>query len=366
MTIQLEQLAKTYADSEVPVLTDVSVQVADNEFFVIVGPSGCGKSTLLRMIAGLTSISAGQLKINGVLANDLPPKARQLAMVFQSYALYPFLTVAANVGFGLKARHFSAPEIQQRVAHALKMVNLTELKDRKPKALSGGQRQRVALARAIASDAKICLMDEPLSNLDAQLRARMRLELKQLQQQLGLTVIYVTHDQVEAMTMADRVMILNEHQVQQIDTPINVYQNPKNEFVAQFFGTPQINLLTATVTGHQLQVTPDLNLAVTRPLPEGTALCVGIRPNQLQFKLTSRNANARIQTVAYLGDKLVATARLSDDQAVRLVSAETTTLAPGDLIAITGAQQVVLFDNATGKLITTEQEVAARATIAVG
>lgn len=187
------------------------------------------------MIAGLISISSGKLIINDQLANEMPPKDRKLSMVFQSYALYPFMSVFENVAFGLKSRKIDKQEINNRVKEALSLVDLQTLADRKPRSLSGGQRQRVALARAIASDASFCLMDEPLSNLDAQLRAKMRMELKVLQRKLGLTVIYVTHDQVEAMTMADCVLVLQNHKVQQLDTPLNIYQHPKNEFVASFF-----------------------------------------------------------------------------------------------------------------------------------
>lgn len=355
MAIRLERLEKTYPESEQPVLTDVSVEVKDGEFFVIVGPSGCGKSTLLRMIAGLTSITAGRLLINDQPANELPPKDRQLSMVFQSYALFPFLSVEANVGFGLKARHQTPAEITERVNYALEMVNLTEFRTRKPKALSGGQRQRVALARAIASEAKICLMDEPLSNLDAQLRAKMRIELKQLQRKLGLTVIYVTHDQVEAMTMADRVMVLNHRRVQQIDTPLNLYQRPKNEFVASFFGTPQINLLAATVQQQHLLINADLDFAIERPIEDGTEVTVGIRPNQLQFQVTVRNANARIESVAYLGDQVVAIAVLSDDQTVRLVSDNAQLIKVGDLIRITGVSELTVFEKKTGNLMLVEK-----------
>lgn len=363
MVIRLERLEKVYPESEQTVLTDISVEVKDGEFFVIVGPSGCGKSTLLRMIAGLTPITAGRLLINEQLANKLPPKDRQLSMVFQSYALFPFLSVEANIGFGLKARHQTPAQIAERVNYALGMVNLTDLRTRKPKALSGGQRQRVALARAIASDAKICLMDEPLSNLDAQLRAKMRLELKQLQRKLGLTVIYVTHDQIEAMTMADRVMVLNNRQVQQIDTPLNLYQRPKNQFVASFFGTPQINLLSATVRQQHLLINTDLDFAIERPIADGTEVTVGIRPNQLHFQVTVRNANARIESVAYLGDQVVAMAVLSDDQTIRLVSNDAQPIKVGDLIRITGASELAVFEKDTGNLMLVEKGSELDATV---
>ncbi|MTV82583.1 ABC transporter ATP-binding protein [Secundilactobacillus folii] len=355
MTITLKQLAKKYDESSQPVLKDVSVQINDGEFFVIVGPSGCGKSTLLRMIAGLTSITAGQLTINGQLANDMPPKDRALSMVFQSYALFPFMTVAENVGFGLKSRKLPAAEIENRVKDALAMVNLTEFRLRKPKALSGGQRQRVALARAIASDAKICLMDEPLSNLDAQLRAKMRIELKQLQRNLGLTVIYVTHDQVEAMTMADRVLVLNDRKVQQVDTPVNLYQHPQNAFVAQFFGTPQINLLSADVLGNELVVDSTLHLKLNGNLNVDNKVLVGIRPSDIQIEIGPKNANARVTTVSYLGDQSVISAVLNDTQTIRILADSTISVVVDDLIKITAIEGFDVFDAHSKEFITRQK-----------
>lgn len=364
MTITLEQLSKTYEGSNQPVLKDVAVQINDGEFFVIVGPSGCGKSTLLRMIAGLTSISSGRLLINGKVANQMPPKDRALSMVFQSYALFPFMTVAENVGFGLKSRQLSSTEIEHRVDDALAMVSLSDLRDRKPKELSGGQRQRVALARAIASEAKICLMDEPLSNLDAQLRAKMRVELKQLQRSLGLTVIYVTHDQVEAMTMADRVLVLNDKKVQQVDTPVNLYQHPRNAFVAQFFGTPQINLLKADVVGHDLIVDSVLRLPLTQMRLNDSKVLVGIRPADIQIKVGPQQANARVVTVSYLGDQSVITAVLNDSQRFRIVANSQLQVAADDLIRIVGVKEFDVFDINSKELIASQKGDVNDATVA--
>ncbi|WP_203651166.1 ABC transporter ATP-binding protein [Secundilactobacillus yichangensis] len=355
MTITLEQLSKTYEGSHQPVLKDISVQINEGEFFVIVGPSGCGKSTLLRMIAGLTGISSGKLMINGEVANQMPPKDRALSMVFQSYALFPFMNVAENVGFGLKSRKLPKDEINHRVNEALAMVNLSELRDRKPKELSGGQRQRVALARAIASEAKICLMDEPLSNLDAQLRAKMRIELKQLQRNLGLTVIYVTHDQVEAMTMADRVMVLNDQKVQQVDTPENLYQHPHNSFVAQFFGTPQINLLTANVTQCELIIDSALHLPITSSRINNSKVLIGIRPADVRIRVGSQGANARVAAVSYLGDQLVITADLNDSQTIRIVAGSQMQVAPDDLIKIVGIKCFDVFDINSKELISIQK-----------
>ena len=325
MGIELQGITKTYGKAEEPVLHDVNAEIQDGELFVIVGPSGCGKSTLLRMIAGIIPITSGKLAIDGQIMNAVPPKDRKLSMVFQSYALYPFLNVADNVAFGLRARKMPAVEIEQRVGEALKLVNLTAYRDRKPRELSGGQRQRVALARAIASDSKICLMDEPLSNLDAQLRVRMRTEIRELQRKLGLTLIYVTHDQTEAMTMADHVMVLNDHHVQQIDTPLDIYNHPANHFVAQFFGTPQINLLTATTKSskatRELQVEAGLQITLPRPITVGT-YTIGMRPNQLTATPVAADAgNATVVNVETLGETTIIEAVSDQGTALRIVVA---------------------------------------------
>lgn len=306
MGITLQNITKTYDKAKQPVLNDVNAEIQDGELFVIVGPSGCGKSTLLRMIAGIIPITSGKLAINGQIMNAVPPKDRKLSMVFQSYALYPFLDVAANVAFGLQARKMPAAEVERRINAALKMVNLTAYRDRKPRELSGGQRQRVALARAIASDAKVCLMDEPLSNLDAQLRVRMRTEIRELQRKLGLTLIYVTHDQTEAMTMADHVMVLNERHVQQIDTPLDIYNHPANHFVAEFFGTPQINLLpVVTKTARNLHVAEGFQIALNQPLNAGS-YTIGIRPNQLNaVPVTDERGNGKVTNVETLGEMTI-------------------------------------------------------------
>lgn len=367
MAIELHDVTKTYADSDHPVLSDINMTVNDGEFFVIVGPSGCGKSTLLRMIAGLISISSGKLIINDQLANEIPPKDRKLSMVFQSYALYPFMSVYGNVAFGLKSRKIDKQEINNRVKEALSLVDLQTLADRKPRSLSGGQRQRVALARAIASDASFCLMDEPLSNLDAQLRAKMRMELKVLQRKLGLTVIYVTHDQVEAMTMADRVLVLQDHHVQQLDTPLNIYQHPKNEFVASFFGTPQINLLGADYGHHELVVNGSFRVPIAYPLKSGQ-YTIGIRPNEVEVTVNDRNANARVTEVSYLGDETVILADLLESaDELRLVLPNQIDVKNEDFINVKTVNRFFVFDQ-KGGLITTagakEEVTADAATIA--
>ncbi|RHW36290.1 ABC transporter ATP-binding protein [Lysinibacillus yapensis] len=239
--IELMDISKSY-NKQSDVLNGIDLQIEKGEFFVLVGPSGSGKSTLLRMIAGLEDISGGTLKINGNIVNHLPPKDRNLSMVFQNYALYPHLTVEQNILFGLNAKKIDKATQKKRLLETAEMMGLSDLLKRKPRELSGGQRQRVALARAVVSDAPLCLMDEPLSNLDAKLRANMRIEIRRLQKKLGLTMIYVTHDQVEAMTMGDRIMVLNDGIIQQVGEPIALYNKPSNLFVATFIGSPKMNL----------------------------------------------------------------------------------------------------------------------------
>ena len=242
----LKNIYKKYPGGVVAV-SDVNSEIRDKEFIVLVGPSGCGKSTTLRMIAGLEEISEGELYIGDKLVNDIAPKDRDIAMVFQNYALYPHMTVFDNMAFGLKLRKVPKPEIERKVNEAAKILDLTHLLDRKPKAMSGGQRQRVALGRAIVRSPKVFLLDEPLSNLDAKLRAQMRTEIAKIHKKLGTTFIYVTHDQTEAMTMGDRIVCMKDGFVQQIDTPQNLYENPVNKFVAGFLGSPQMNFIDATL-----------------------------------------------------------------------------------------------------------------------
>ncbi|MFA6715538.1 MAG: ABC transporter ATP-binding protein [Victivallaceae bacterium] len=236
----LEKVCKIY-DGNVKAVDNVNLEIKDREFMVLVGPSGCGKSTTLRMIAGLEEISEGTVKIGERIVNDVPPKNRDIAMVFQNYALYPHMTVYDNMAFGLKLRKFKRSEIQQRVNEAAKLLGLTDYLQRLPKALSGGQRQRVALGRAIVRKPDVFLFDEPLSNLDAKMRVQMRAEISKLHSQLETTMIYVTHDQIEAMTMGDRICVMKDGIVQQVDTPLNIYDNPANMFVAGFIGTPPMN-----------------------------------------------------------------------------------------------------------------------------
>ena len=288
--IQLNSIHKKYDNSESYSVTDFNLHIQDREFIVFVGPSGCGKSTTLRMIAGLEDISEGELVIGDTVMNDVAPKDRDIAMVFQNYALYPHMTVFDNMAFGLKLRKYSKDEIKKRVDNAADILGLTEYLDRKPAALSGGQRQRVALGRAIVRDAKVFLMDEPLSNLDAKLRVAMRAEIAKLHRRLNTTTIYVTHDQTEAMTMADRIVIMKDGFVQQIGSPKEVYDTPVNVFVAGFIGSPAMNFFNVTLqdgvitNGEGLKLT--LPAGKRRVLEEkgynGKELIFGVRPEDIQ------------------------------------------------------------------------------------
>ncbi len=275
-------------------IVDLNLEIADGEFLVLVGPSGCGKSTALRMVAGLEDISSGDLRIGDRLVNDVHPKDRDIAMVFQNYALYPHMSVADNIGFALKLAKVPKQEIAERVRKAASTLDLTEQLDKKPGQLSGGQRQRVAMGRAIVRQPKAFLMDEPLSNLDAKLRVQMRAEIATLQRSLGVTTVYVTHDQVEAMTMGDRVAVLKRGYLQQVDTPQNLYDSPDNVFVAGFIGSPSMNLMNASLAGtaeapsvklgsHTLSIDP--KVLATRPALAGylgQRLVVGLRPEDLE------------------------------------------------------------------------------------
>jgi ABC-type sugar transport system ATPase subunit len=287
--IRLEHVNKVYP-SGVKAVEDVSLHIRDGEFMILLGPSGCGKSTTLRMIAGLEGISSGDIHIGGERANDVDPRDRNLAFVFQNYALYPHMTVAANLSFGLRLRHAPRDEITRRVADAASLLGIEPLLDRKPSALSGGQRQRVALGRALVRDPVAFLLDEPLSNLDAKLRAGMRRELVKLHRTLGRTIVHVTHDQVEAMTMGERICIMNEGRIVQVGSPLEVYRNPANLFVAGFLASPPMNLLKGEIdlSGEQ----PVLRLgALALPVPDGYAaqalpatgspIVLGIRPEDI-------------------------------------------------------------------------------------
>ncbi|MGF9693062.1 sn-glycerol-3-phosphate ABC transporter ATP-binding protein UgpC [Rhizobium sp. 0TCS1.26] len=284
-SVGLRHLVKSYGALQV--VHDVSLTVDDGEFIALVGPSGCGKSTLLRMIAGLEDITDGEVVIGGKVVNALTPRERNIAMVFQSYALYPHMTVAENMGFNLKLAGVAKPEITSRVNEAARMLALEDLLDRKPSQLSGGQRQRVAMGRAIVRDPAVFLFDEPLSNLDAKLRVAMRTEIKSLHQKVGTTSIYVTHDQIEAMTLADRIVVLNAGRIEQVGTPMQLYRTPANLFVAGFIGSPAMNLIEGTIDGDndlpvvRLAEGAAITISPERKVKRGQSVKIGLRPEHM-------------------------------------------------------------------------------------
>jgi multiple sugar transport system ATP-binding protein len=324
--IDLDHLYKKYDDAEDYSVEDFDLHIKDKEFIVFVGPSGCGKSTTLRMIAGLEDISKGELNIDSQVMNDVAPKDRNIAMVFQSYALYPHMSVYDNMAFGLKLRHYKKADIDQRVQNAANILGLTDFLQRKPSALSGGQRQRVALGRAIVRDAPIFLMDEPLSNLDAKLRVSMRAEIAKLHQRLNTTTIYVTHDQTEAMTMADRVVVMSVGHVQQIGTPAQVYENPRNQFVAGFMGSPSMNFFNMRYSNGMVSDGKTIQLKVpagrARILDDqgydGKEIIFGIRPEDIHSEQAFLETwpDAIVNSVVSVSELLGATEQLylkSDD-----------------------------------------------------
>lgn len=308
-SVQLDQVRKVYDNGQVAV-QGATFQVADGELMVLVGPSGCGKSTLLRMIAGLEQISGGTLKIGERVVNEVAPKDRDIAMVFQSYALYPHMTVAENLAFGLKLRKHDKATIQARVKAAAETLGLTSMLDKLPKAMSGGQRQRVALGRALVREPAVFLLDEPLSNLDAKLRTSVRTEIARLHRQLGTTMIYVTHDQVEAMTLGQRIVVLKDGQIQQIDTPMALYDRPANLFVAGFLGSPAMNVLRGTAAAQGLQLETGVlvpwNGAAPAAAGTGRSLIVGVRPEDLHLAEPGAPGSfaATIETVEPVGNEI--------------------------------------------------------------
>jgi multiple sugar transport system ATP-binding protein len=312
-SVRLRGIRKTYGDN--PVIKGIDLDIEDGQFVVFVGPSGCGKSTLLRMIAGLEDITDGTLELGGVVSNTVEPARRGIAMVFQSYALYPHMTVAENMGFALKLAKVPQAEVAQRVRHAAEILQIAHLLERKPKALSGGQRQRVAIGRAIVRKPEVFLFDEPLSNLDAALRAQTRVELARLHKDLKATMIYVTHDQVEAMTLGERIVVFNAGRIEQVGTPLDLYERPANLFVAGFLGSPRMNAFPATLAGQAgglatvrvpggglVQVAADAGQAGA-----GAALTLGVRPEHLRLDGAGEGGiPGRLALVEYLGDVTLA------------------------------------------------------------
>ncbi len=312
--VKLENIKKEY-DGGVVAVKDVNVEIKDKEFVVLVGPSGCGKSTTLRMIAGLEDISGGTLMIDGKVMNDVAPKDRDIAMVFQNYALYPHMSVYENMAFGLKLRKFPKDEIENRVREAAKILSIEEYLDRKPKALSGGQRQRVAVGRAIVRKPKVFLFDEPLSNLDAKMRVQMRTEISKLHQRLDATMIYVTHDQTEAMTMGDRIVVMKDGNVMQIDTPLNLYDRPVNKFVAGFIGSPAMNFIEGTITKSGKMQFSEKGSQIIVDIPKekqklldayiGKEVWLGIRPEHISLDGSSKSkVPASVEVVEPMGNEI--------------------------------------------------------------
>ena len=343
--VTLHHVKKSYGDA--PVIHGVDIDIADGEFVVLVGPSGCGKSTLLRMIAGLETITDGEISIGSRVVNDLDPKDRDIAMVFQNYALYPHMTVETNMGFSLEHRGASKAEIAERVNWAADILGLKPLLKRYPRQLSGGQRQRVAMGRAIVRNPQVFLFDEPLSNLDAKLRVVMRGEIKGLHQRLGVTTVYVTHDQVEAMTMADKIVVMNAGKVEQIGAPLDLYDRPANQFVAGFIGSPAMNFIGGKITPSGFAAA-----GITLPLPPGitgdTAV-YGIRPEH--FALASAGLPATVLLVEPMGSETQVTMTLGEHKIIG-VFRERVQAQPGSTITVQpDLANIHLFDASTGQRI---------------
>jgi multiple sugar transport system ATP-binding protein len=363
-TVTFEHVNKQYGDFLA--VNDLNLEIGDGEFMVLVGPSGCGKTTSLRMIAGLEEITSGTLRIGDRVVNDVPPKDRDIAMVFQSYALYPHMTVRENLAFGLKLRKVPKPDIERRVKEAAETIQLQKLLDRKPKELSGGQRQRVALGRAIVREPAVFLMDEPLSNLDAKLRVQTRAEIARLHQRLETTVVYVTHDQVEAMTMGTRIAVMNEGILQQVGTPQTLYDTPINRFVAGFIGSPSMNFVEVTHEGDRLVGPGDWAIPVPSRARSiagdgGRKLVAGFRPEHLEVgDLGGENATfqARADVVEYLGHEELLHVSAADQDVVAIVDSEHR-IRPGDVIKLAlPLDKLHLFDVESGEALTTDRAAA--------
>ena len=345
-SVTLSAVKKSYGQTDV--IHGVDIDIADGEFVILVGPSGCGKSTLLRMVAGLESITGGEIRIGERQVNNLPPKERDIAMVFQNYALYPHMTVGKNMAFSMELRKAPKAEIEERVQKAARILGLDALLHRYPRELSGGQRQRVAMGRAIVRDPQVFLFDEPLSNLDAKLRVSMRTEIKELHQRLKTTTVYVTHDQVEAMTMADKIVVLHDGRVEQIGAPLDLYDRPRNLFVAGFIGSPSMNFLGGRIEGGVFRADEGFSL----PLPvgaaasEGQKVTYGLRPEHI--RLDGAGIEARVNVVEPMGSETQVVADLSGHTLTCLFR-ERISARPGEIIRIapdTGYTH--LFDAETG------------------
>jgi multiple sugar transport system ATP-binding protein len=343
--VTLKQVRKSFGST--PVVHGVDISIDDGEFCVLVGPSGCGKSTLLRMIAGLEEASGGEMRIGARVVNDVAPKERDIAMVFQNYALYPHMTVFDNMAFSLKLAHASREEIRQRVDEAARILGLTEYLGRFPRQLSGGQRQRVAMGRAIVRKPQVFLFDEPLSNLDAKLRVQMRTEIKALHQRLKTTSIYVTHDQIEAMTMADKIVVMNGGKVEQIGTPLELYDDPDNLFVAGFIGSPAMNFIPGKFTAGGIVAAGNVTLSAPAgvPLEPGREVIVGVRPEHLM--VSDAGLPAEVVVVEPTGADTQIYCRIAGVDVTAVVR-ERHTFRPGETVRL-APQLTFLFDPASGQ-----------------
>ena len=349
-SVTIDKVIKRYGSAEV--IHGIDAAIGDGEFVVLVGPSGCGKSTLLRMIAGLEDISGGTISIGGKVVNTLPPKSRDISMVFQNYALYPHMTVEENMAFSLTLAGAGKAEKEKKVREAAEILGLENLLQRKPKALSGGQRQRVAMGRSIVRNPQVFLFDEPLSNLDAKLRVQMRGEIKSLHRRLGTTMVYVTHDQVEAMTMADRIVVMQAGRIEQIGTPLELYDHPANAFVAQFIGSPAMNLFPATVAGGKLilQNGQPSGLAAPSAVQEGQKLLIGKRPEEIGLGAEG-DLHATVENIEPTGSEAFIELKLGD-QLVSVVLRERPWFDVGSKQTLTLTKGAVhIFDAASGNRI---------------
>ena len=348
--LSLRNISKTFGTT--PVVENLSLDIADGEFVVLVGPSGCGKSTLLRMIAGLEYISGGELEIGGQRADHVPPQKRNIAMVFQSYALFPHMSVRDNITFGPRIRREPADQTRQELARAAGILNLGAYLDRRPGQLSGGQRQRVAMGRSIVRDPSVFLFDEPLSNLDAKLRVQMRTEIKALHQKLGTTIVYVTHDQIEAMTMADRIVVMNAGRIEQLGTPMELYDLPANKFVAGFIGSPAMSFLPGTYRRRGAEAAVELAGGAVLPVdpvaaPDGHAVEIGVRPENYLFDEQGQMPLA-VEVVEPTGPETHVVGHIAGHE-VRCVFRIRLDPKPGDVLRLTAkADHVHVFDQSTG------------------
>ncbi len=340
--VTLSAVRKSFGSTEV--VHGVDVSIADGEFCVLVGPSGCGKSTLLRMIAGLEEISSGEIRIGSRVVNRVAPKERDIAMVFQNYALYPHMTVQDNMAFSLKLAGRPAAEVRQRVEDAAQILGLMDYLGRYPRQLSGGQRQRVAMGRAIVRKPQVFLFDEPLSNLDAKLRVAMRTEIKALHQRLKTTSVYVTHDQIEAMTMADRIVVMNAGKVEQIGSPLELYDNPANLFVAGFIGSPAMNFLPGKVNGQGVSVGKGIQLAKSHRLESGREVLIGVRPEHLA--VADDGVPAEVVVVEPTGADTLIFCRLAGNEVTAVVR-ERHTFRPGEAVRLK-PRLTYFFDPSSG------------------